>query len=152
MKDISRRIMEYSRMALTLLVLSVLVSAVGGSVEQVAADLDTVAGIAVPRGSGESMQAVEKQPVPEVEGPARNMNRDGRAPLPVHSQHLTPGILPLPDKTDSRVRQAPVQPSTETACPVPAVSEERTQTTPWLIDPHLGRQFTLVGARPSGTS
>ncbi len=152
MKELSRQIVEYSRLGLILLVLSVLVSAVGGSVEQLAADLDSTSGVTTCRSEGESMSAVEADPAAETACPAGNMNRGSHSRLPLHPQHLTPVILPLPDKTENRIRQAPIQPSTETPRPILTVRLERTQTSPCLIDSHLGQRLTLVGARPSGTS
>lgn len=153
MKELSRKMMDYSRLGLTLLVLGILVSAVGGSVEQVAADLDpSSAETTVSVYTAESMRAVEIDPDEEAESPVGNMNGSGTTRLPSHSQHLTPVILPLQDKTESRIRQTPIQPSIEVPRPVLVIRQERTQTSPCLIDSHLGRQFTLVGAYPSGTS
>lgn len=152
MKELSHRIMEYSRLGLTVLVLGVLVSAVGGSVERVAADLEAATVQWVSSAGGESMRAVVVDTPDDTEPPGGNMNRTGHSRNPISSPHLTPVILPAPDKTENRVRKALVQPAIEAPQPVISMRQDRAQTTPSLVDSQLGRQFTLVGARPSGTS
>ncbi len=86
-----------------------------------------------------------------TEEPSENMVPTGRAGAGPTLSFLVPAVLKT-DSNNGRVKIAGNL-STEGRCiPLNPGSRSLILATPWLIDSDLGRQFTLVGARPSGTS
>ena len=80
-----------------------------------------------------------------------NMVPTGRPGTGPTLSFLVPAVLKT-DSNNGRVKIAGNL-STEGRClPLNSGSRSLILATPWLIDSDLGRQFTLVGARPSGTS
>jgi len=91
-----------------------------------------------------------RQPSPTGELP-ENMVPTGKTGTGPTISFLAPAVL----KTDSNNGRAKIAGcvSTESRClPLSTGSRGFILATSWLIDSDLGRQFTLVGARPSGTS
>ena len=92
-----------------------------------------------------------RQPSPPTGELPENMVPTGKTSTGPTISFLVPAVLKT-DSNNGRVKIAGNL-STESRClPLSTGSRGFILATPWLIDPDLGRQFTLVGARPSGTS
>ena len=95
--------------------------------------------------------ADSRQPSPPTGELPENMVPTGRTGTGPTLSFLVPAVLKT-DSNNGRVKMAGNL-STESRClPLTSGSRGLPLATPWLIDSDLGRQFTLVGARPSGTS
>ena len=101
-------------------------------------------------GSLDRPAADYKPEIPPVSGdPQQSMTPNGR-PLPACS---TSEILPLILKTDNSDKRLVLsdQPTLKSCRRVSvAVASSPLLTSAFAVDPRVGRQFTLVGAKPSG--
>jgi hypothetical protein len=97
---------------------------------------------------GDSSYRCDHPPLPTE--PQQSMAPDGR-PFRAASEHL---ILPLIVKTDNTGKRLPLDARARLDRRVKVFvtsTNASLRTSTSQVAPHLGRQFTLVGARPSGT-
>lgn len=152
MKEISRKIGEVCRAALAAVFLVILVSAAGDATGRLSREVSLSLGW----GNNQSSRPTrldgtfQKSTRPD-DAPSDRMTRDSRREHRTTSCQITAVILQW-DKSESWPRLVQDAESTP-VLPVPTCCGDRLLiTNTCQVSSSLGRQFTLVGARPSGTS
>jgi hypothetical protein len=153
MKDISRKIIDTCRLGLSLVFLAILATAVGRNADALFASVaqevhwshsGTTAKLAPDVATDE--QIPPKSNRGEKMSPDGKQERSGATP-----SHITPVILQW-DKSDSRLKTSRDDNDRVIRRAAVEGAARPLRTTPAQVSASLGRQYTLVGARPSGTS
>ncbi|MFH1687811.1 MAG: hypothetical protein ABIE70_09860 [bacterium] len=151
MNDFSRKIVDISRIVLSLLFLGVLVTSMGSSADRLFGELlDEAVLLSGGPGLGTTSLATTDDPVPAPEGRGK-MAPGERSESHRSNSQITPLIIGQ-DKPPSRLKAAIVDCAESALRRAVDVSQTAVLSTSAAVNSSLGRQFTLVGARPSGTS
>jgi len=152
MKEISHKIGEICRFVLAVAFLGVLVSAAGDATGRLTGEISASLGWnSTDVGTETGVEASTSDSARPDNVPSDNMTHDSRRDHRSASSQITAVILQW-DKSESRPRLtqdsecAPASPAS-TCC-----GGQPLLTNACQVSSSLGRQFTLVGARPSGTS
>jgi hypothetical protein len=146
MNDLNLRLTDHSRLAATLLLVGTLVLGLAAGADWLRDYLSSADACGADAGFIMAQETRESG-----SGDGEGMMPNGRTKAEPSGCCLVPVILKS-DNSNNRLRSAGKTVAETSAVPQLRLDRRPTMTSSSRIHSGLGRQFTLVGARPSGTS